>query len=271
MKTLISHLCVSILLYTILWGGLWVDYHLQSTIPGLFVLGEANFSDHGANRLGASALMQGLADGYFIIPYTIGDYLARQSPQAEKLVDHKLVKEAKENVIKNIDKQINCNGKRSALSFHKQLGEIMWEHCGMARNKEGLQSALQKIPELREEFHKNLKLSGSSLELNQQLEKAGRVADFMEFGELMCKDALAREESCGGHFRTEHQSSDGEAKRNDKDFDHVAVWQHQDKKDPIRHKEKLEFNNVKLTTRSYSENHLDYLASKRLSAKGSTG
>ncbi len=232
-------------------GGLWVDYHLQSTIPGLFVLGEANFSDHGANRLGASALMQGLADGYFIIPYTIGDYLARQSPQAEKLVDHKLVKEAKENVIKNIDKQINCNGKRSALSFHKQLGEIMWEHCGMARNKEGLQSALQKIPELREEFHKNLKLSGSSLELNQQLEKAGRVADFMEFGELMCKDALAREESCGGHFRTEHQSSDGEAKRNDKDFDHVAVWQHQDKKDPIRHKEKLEFNNVKLTTRSY--------------------
>jgi succinate dehydrogenase / fumarate reductase, flavoprotein subunit len=232
-------------------GGLWVDYHLQSTIPGLFVLGEANFSDHGANRLGASALMQGLADGYFIIPYTIGDYLAGQSPQADKLVEHKLVKEAKTNIIKNIDKQLNCNGKRSALSFHKQLGEIMWEHCGMARNKEGLQSALQKIPELREEFHKNLKLSGSSLEFNQQLERAGRVADFMEFGELMCKDALAREESCGGHFRTEHQSSDGEAKRNDKDFDHVAVWQHRDKKDPIRHKEHLEFNNVKLTTRSY--------------------
>ena len=232
-------------------GGLWVDYNLESTIPGLFVLGEANFSDHGANRLGASALMQGLADGYFVIPYTLATYLAEQKPIKENKELTAEGKRTQESVENRISKLMGVGGKRSAMSFHKELGDIMWENCGMARTKEGLKSALKKIPELREEFWQNLKLPGKANNLNQQLERAGRVADFLEFGELMCEDALEREESCGGHFREEHQTDEGEAKRNDKKFAHVAVWEHQKDKRPKRHKEELKFENVSLTTRSY--------------------
>jgi succinate dehydrogenase / fumarate reductase flavoprotein subunit len=233
-------------------GGLWVDYHLQSTLPGLFVVGEANFSDHGANRLGASALMQGLADGYFVLPNTIADYLASQKPVSleQKTVANSL-QNAETKTQENIKKLVSIKGKRSPSSFHKELGLLMWKYCGMARNKEGLLQALQKIPELREEFWNNLNIPGSISCFNQQLEKAGRVADFLEFSELMCQDALAREESCGGHFREEHQTEDGEANRDDKDFCHVAVWEHQKNKKPTRHKEELTFANVKLTRRSY--------------------
>ena len=232
-------------------GGLWVDYNLESTIPGLFVIGEANFSDHGANRLGASALMQGLADGYFVLPYTIGGYLAGQNP-LEK--DKKVKQEgagAKEAQEDKIAKLFNIKGKKSPLSFHKELGEIMWNHCGMARTKEGLAEALKKIPELRNEFWENLNLTGDAGTLNQQLEKAGRVADFLEFSELMCQDAHDRDESCGGHFREEYQTEDGEAKRNDDKFSHAAVWEYNKDKAPTRHKEELTFDNVSLSTRSY--------------------
>ena len=232
-------------------GGLWVDYNLESTIPGLFVVGEANFSDHGANRLGASALMQGLADGYFVLPSTIATYLANEKPFKEKKDLASEGKGAQEAVEKGTRKLLDIDGKRSASSFHKELGDIMWNHCGMARTKDGLKKALNKIPKLREEFWKDLKLCGGKNELNQQLEKAGRVADYLEFSELMCRDALEREESCGGHFREEHQTDDGEAKRNDTSFAHVAVWEHQKDKNPIRHKEDLAFENVSLTTRSY--------------------
>jgi len=231
-------------------GGLWVDYDLQSNIPGLFVLGEANFSDHGANRLGASALMQGLADGYFVIPYTIANYLAASKP--EKIgADAKEFVEAENAVQNQIKNFLSIKGKRSPSSFHQQLGKLMWEHCGMARSKEGLTGLLSKIPEIREEFYKNLCISGADSEFNQQLEKAGRVADFLEFAELMVLDALERDESCGGHFRVEHQTPDGEALRNDKDFTHVAVWEYQGSKKPLRHKEQLVFENVELATRSY--------------------
>lgn len=232
-------------------GGLWVDYNLESTVPGLFVLGEANFSDHGANRLGASALMQGLADGYFVIPYTLGGYLAGQKPLEKSKTLEQEAKGAKESVEEKISKFLNIKGKKSPLAFHKELGAIMWEYCGMARTKEGLTEALKKIPELRNEFWENLNVTGDAGSLNQQLEKAGRVADFLEFSELMCKDALEREESCGGHFREEYQTEDGEAKRNDEKFAHVAVWEHKEGKSPIRHKEELKFENVSLTTRSY--------------------
>jgi succinate dehydrogenase / fumarate reductase flavoprotein subunit len=231
-------------------GGLWVDYNLQSTIPGLFVLGEANFSDHGANRLGASALMQGLADGYFVIPYTLGNYLAdikREPPKS----DGPEFKEAEGAAKQRLDKLLSIKGKRTVDSFHKELGKIMWDYCGMARNKAGLQKALQRIPELRQEFWKNVTVLGDGESLNQSLEKAGRVADFLEFGELMCLDALQREESCGGHFREEYQE-DGEAKRDDERFAHAAVWEYTgDDKAPKRHVEQLQFENVKLATRSY--------------------
>jgi succinate dehydrogenase / fumarate reductase flavoprotein subunit len=232
-------------------GGLWVDYNLESTVPGLFVLGEANFSDHGANRLGASALMQGLADGYFVIPYTLGGYLAGQKPIEKSKALEQEAKGAQENVEEKISKFLNIKGKKSPLAFHKELGTIMWEYCGMARTKEGLKEALKKIPELRDEFWENLNVTGDAGCLYQQLEKAGRVADFLEFSELMCRDALEREESCGGHFREEYQTEDGEAKRNDDEFAHVAVWEHKEGKTPLRHKEELKFENVSLTTRSY--------------------
>ncbi len=232
-------------------GGLWVDYNLMSTIPGLHVLGEANFSDHGANRLGASALMQGLADGYFIIPYTIGNYLAQT--KLEKVdTDHPEVKAAVDAAKGRTKKFLDIGGKRSAASFHRELGALMWEYCGMARNEEGLKKVLGLIPELREEFWKNLSVPGGAAELNQSLEQAGRVADFLDLGELLCTDALERRESCGGHFRTEFQTSDGEAERNDKEFCHVAAWEWKGEGEkPVRHTEALQFDNVHLATRSY--------------------
>ncbi|HEX2798877.1 MAG TPA: fumarate reductase/succinate dehydrogenase flavoprotein subunit [Thermoanaerobaculia bacterium] len=232
-------------------GGLWVDYNLMSTIPGLHVAGEANFSDHGANRLGASALMQGLADGYFVLPYTIGNYLA-STKQAKVDTSHAAFKEAEAAVAARIARLLSVKGKRTVDSFHKELGKIMWEYCGMGRNREGLKTALQKIPVLREEFWKNLTVVGGKDEINQSLEKAGRIADFLELGELMCLDALEREESCGGHFREEYQTPDGEALRNDEKFCHVAAWEYAgDGKTPIRNVEPLVFENVHLTQRSY--------------------
>jgi succinate dehydrogenase / fumarate reductase flavoprotein subunit len=232
-------------------GGLWVDYNLMSNVPGLFVLGEANFSDHGANRLGASALMQGLADGYFILPYTIGNYLAQSKlsavndalPAARAVLDE---------VRGRVEKLLSIQGKRSPDSFHRELGKLCWEYCGMARSEAGLKQALKRIPELREEFWENLRVPGSGAELNQNLEKAGRVADFFEFAELMCLDAVSREESCGGHFRVEYQTPDGEAKRDDENFTYVAAWEWSGKSDaPILHKERLEFEYVKPSQRSY--------------------
>ncbi len=232
-------------------GGLWVDYNLMSNIPGLHVLGEANFSDHGANRLGASALMQGLADGYFVIPYTLGHYFASNA-QNRPSTDHPAFAEAENSVSSKIDRLLNIKGSRSAMSFHRELGKIMWDYCGMSRNADGLQKALDLIPKLREEFWQNLKVPGSGAELNQNLEVAGRVADFMEFSELMVRDALHRNESCGGHFREEYQTADGEAERNDADFTYVAAWEYQgDDQKPLLHKEALEFENVHLAVRSY--------------------
>lgn len=232
-------------------GGLWVDYNLMSTIPGLHVIGEANFSDHGANRLGASALMQGLADGYFVIPYTIGDYYANNKIPTPS-TDHPEFKKALEDVNNRTNKLLSINGKKTVDDFHKQLGKIMWDYCGMARNREGLTKALQEIPQLREEFWKNVKVNGTADSLNPSLEKAGRVADFLEFGELMCMDALNREESCGGHFRTEYQTEEGEAKRNDDKYCYVSAWEYKgDNQKPVENKEELTFENVKLTQRSY--------------------
>ena len=232
-------------------GGLWVDYNLMSTIPGLLVGGEANFSDHGANRLGASALMQGLADGYFILPYTVGHYLA--STKLDKVDEsHPEARAAVAAVEERLKRLLSMNGKRTVTSFHRELGKIMWEHCGMGRNQAGLEAALQKIPALREEFWRNLNVPGSAEDLNQSLEMAGRVADFLELGELMCLDALEREESCGGHFREEHQTAEGEAVRDDERFCHVAAWEHAgDGKKPIRNVEPLVFEDVPLQTRSY--------------------
>jgi succinate dehydrogenase / fumarate reductase flavoprotein subunit len=233
-------------------GGLWVDYHLQSTIPGMFVLGEANFSDHGANRLGASALMQGLADGYFVIPITLGNYLA--GVQAASLVPttHSAFTSAEAAAKAQLDRFVNIKGKRSVDSFHRELGHIMWEYCGMARDKAGLTKALGLIPALREEFWKNVTVLGERDSFNQSLEKAGRLADFLDFGELLCRDALEREESCGGHFRSEHQTPDGEAQRDDERFCHVAAWEYKGEgQTPVRHVEPLVFENVKLATRSY--------------------
>jgi len=232
-------------------GGLWVDYNLMSTLPGLFVLGEANFSDHGANRLGASALMQGLADGYFVIPYTIASYLTGVKPGTCPSADSPEFVQAEEGVRAVTSRMLGINGKRTVQSFHKELGRIMWDHCGMDRTKEGLEKALQLIPALREEFWQNVNVPGSDSELNQALENAGRVADFIELGELLCRDALAREESCGGHFRGEHQFPDGEAKRDDENFAHAAVWEYLKDSAPARHTEPLVYEDVKMVTRSY--------------------
>jgi succinate dehydrogenase / fumarate reductase flavoprotein subunit len=232
-------------------GGLWVDYNLMSNLPGLHVIGEANFSDHGANRLGASALMQGLADGYFILPYTIGNYLATQY-QGEVSTDHEAFDEAENAVRARVDRLLNVKGTRSADDFHRELGKIMWQYCGMARSEEGLKTALEKIPQLRAEFWENVMVPGDSDNLNMALENAGRVADFLEFGELMCRDALERAESCGGHFRLESQTEEGEAKRNDEDYCHAAVWEFKGQEQtPQMHKEQMEFENVQLTQRSY--------------------
>ncbi len=232
-------------------GGLWVDYNLMSTIPGLFVLGEANFSDHGANRLGASALMQGLADGYFVIPYTIGDYLAR-TPRHSVSGDHPAVRAAVDAVRARIARLMGIKGKRTPTSFYRELGSLLWERCGMSRNRAGLEEALARIPVLREAFWRDLTVAGEAGELNQSLELAGRVADFLELGELMVRDALAREESCGCHFREEYQTEDGEARRDDARFAHVAVWEYTGEgRAPLRHEEPLTYESVHLATRSY--------------------
>jgi len=231
-------------------GGLWVDYNLMSNLPGLFVLGEANFSDHGANRLGASALMQGLADGYFVIPYTIGDYLASMKESKPK-TDNSEFKKSEEDVLGNTKKMLACKGKRTVADFHKQLGKLMWDHAGMARDKAGLEKALQAIPALAEEFKNDLKLVGANEEINQSLERAGRVQDFFELGQLLCLDAHMREESCGGHFRVEHQTEDGEALRHDEDFSFVGAWQYGGSKGPVLHKEPIVYEETKMATRSY--------------------
>ena len=229
-------------------GGLWVDYNLMSTIPGLHVLGEANFSDHGANRLGASALMQGLADGYFIIPYTIGNYLAGQTPFND--INHSAFKSGLEHTNNQIQTMLSINGKRTVDDIHKELGKIMWDNVGMSRSKDSLQKALKLIPGIKNEFWNNVNIPGSNNEFNPELEKASRLADFIELGELMARDALNREESCGGHFREEHQTSENEAKRDDENYAYVAAWEHE-KNGHKLHKENLEFDNVKLVTRSY--------------------
>jgi succinate dehydrogenase / fumarate reductase flavoprotein subunit len=232
-------------------GGTWVDYHLMSTIPGLFVLGEANFSDHGANRLGASALMQGLADGYFVLPYTVGDYFAA-SKQPKPSTANPEFRKAEEAIQNFTTKLLAINGKRTVTSFHRELGKILWEKCGMARNEKGLKEALQRIPALRDEFWRNVKVTGDSRQFNQDLEYAGRVADFLEFAELLCLDALHRRESCGGHFREEFQTPDGEALRDDEHFAYVAAWEYQGPgKEPMLHKEPLVYEEVHMSTRSY--------------------
>ena len=232
-------------------GGLWVDYDLMSTIPGLFVIGEANFSDHGANRLGASALMQGLADGYFILPSTIGNYLA--GARLDRVdASHGEVVRVEGAVNQRVRTLLSITGKRTVDSFHRELGKLMWDKCGMARRTDGLREAIQRIPALREEFWRNVNVPGSDAELNQALEKAGRVADFLELGELICRDALHREESCGGHFREEYQTEDGEARRDDERFAYVAAWAWRGEgQEPCLHKEPLVFDNVKLAARSY--------------------
>ncbi len=232
-------------------GGLWVDYNLMSNLDGLFVLSEANFSDHGANRLGASALMQGLADGYFVIPYTLGNHLATAHPE-QISTDDAAFATAEKTVKERVAKLLAVGGTRSVDSFHKELGKIMWDYCGMARTAAGLKKAIGMIRELRAEFWKNVRVLGESDGFNQSLEKAGRVADFLEFGEMMCRDALARQESAGGHFREEYQTKEGEALRDDENFTHAAVWEYQgDDAEPSRQTESLKFDNVKLTTRSY--------------------
>ncbi|MEC4116529.1 fumarate reductase/succinate dehydrogenase flavoprotein subunit [Myroides phaeus] len=233
-------------------GGLWVDYDLMSTIEGCYVLGEANFSDHGANRLGASALMQGLADGYFVLPYTIGNYLANDIRTGEIPTDLPEFEAAEENVRGMIDHLLTNKGSHSVDYFHKKLGKIMWDKVGMARNAKGLTEAMAEIAKLREDFYKDVKVSGTADSFNQELEKALRVADFLELGELFAKDALHREESCGGHFREEHQTPDGEAKRDDENFAYVAAWEYKgNPSDAVLHKEDLVYENIKLVTRSY--------------------
>ena len=232
-------------------GGLWVDYNLMSTVDGLFILGEANFSDHGANRLGASALMQGLADGYFILPYTIGGYLAGTN-LPEVNTDHPAFKDAEQHMLSRLNRLLAVNGNRTVDDFHRKLGQIMWEHCGMARNNEGLAKARGLIESLRAEFWENVKVPGAAKDFNQSLERAGRVADFLEFSELLIVDALARQESCGGHFNEAFQTDENEAKRDDENFCHVAAWEFTGDENPPRfHKEPLVFENVELTQRSY--------------------
>ena len=232
-------------------GGLWVDYNLMSNIEGLFVLGEANFSDHGANRLGASALMQGLADGYFVAPYTVANYLAQVGAGVPD-PDGPAFREAKAEVVGRMNKLMSIQGKRSARSIHIELGRIMWEYCGMSRTEEGLKKALTLIHELRQEFWSNVRVPGKGEQLNIELERAGRVADHLEFAELMCHDALNRDESCGGHFRAEHQTDEGEAVRDDENFSHVSVWESIGADAaPVKHKEDLVYESVKMATRSY--------------------
>ncbi|MBN2069072.1 MAG: fumarate reductase/succinate dehydrogenase flavoprotein subunit [Opitutales bacterium] len=236
-------------------GGLWVDYNLMTTIPGCYALGECNFSDHGANRLGASALMQGLADGYFVIPFTLADYLAGTVGLANAgrtATDTEAFNEAEDAVKSKTNKLLSVNGKQTARSFHKKLGQIMWEYAGMARNEEGLKKAIELIPQLREEFWSDVRVPGENGELNQELERAGRVADFLEFGELLCRDALDRKESCGGHFREESQTEEGEAKRDDENFCNASVWEYKGPKEaPVKHTEELTFEYCKLAVRSY--------------------
>ncbi len=233
-------------------GGLWVDYHLQTTIPGLFAIGEANFSDHGANRLGASALMQGLADGYFVLPYTIGDYLAPQLGTPKVDTSASEFEEAEADVRGRIENYLGVKGTRSVDYFHRELGKILWDYCGMGRNQAGLEKALSEIPALREEFESDVRVLGGPDSLNSSLEKVGRVADTFELAELMCRDALTREESCGGHFREEHQTEDGEAKRDDENFAHVTAWEWTgDSGRPTEHREPLVYEEVELSTRSY--------------------
>ncbi len=233
-------------------GGLWVDYNLMTNIPGLYALGEANFSDHGANRLGASALMQGLADGYFVIPYTVGDYLANIGWNDKIGTDHPAFKEAIDKVTEQVNKLLSIKGKKTVDEFHRELGLTMWEYCGMSRNEAGLKTAKKKIQEIKAEFWKNVDVVGSANELNMELEKAGRVADFIELGELMVDDALSRTESCGGHFREESQTPEGEALRKDDEFSFVSAWEYKGEHQPEElHKEELKFENVKLTQRSY--------------------
>ncbi len=233
-------------------GGLWVDYNLMTTVPGLYALGEANFSDHGANRLGASALMQGLADGYFVIPYTIGAYLANEIRTKAIPTDHPAFDEAEKEVNNRIQSLLKINGKEPVESFHKRLGKIMWDKCGMARNEQGLKEAIQQIRELRKEFYSNVRVPGSADEFNPELEKAGRVADFLELGELMCLDALQRGESCGGHFREEHQTEDGEALRHDDKYMYVAAWEFKGvDSEPALHKEELKYEVIKPSQRNY--------------------
>jgi len=232
-------------------GGLWVDYNLESTIPGLFVIGEANFSDHGANRLGASALMQGLADGYFVLPYTIGNYLA-QADISRLTPTDPVCSEAKKEVSARVNGLLEIGGKRTPDDFHRELGKVMWEHCGMERNEAGLKKALELIPQIRQEFWEDLKVPGGANDLNQSLEKAGRIADLLELGELLCHDALERRESCGGHFRVESRTDEGEALRDDENFAYSAAWQYAgDENAPKLHKEPLTFEHVPLSTRSY--------------------
>ena len=231
-------------------GGLWVDYNLMTNIPGCFALGEANFSDHGANRLGASALMQGLADGYFVIPYAIGDYLATRS--YEKIpIDHPEFIKAEQGIRDQIQKLLSINGNSTVDEIHKELGKIMWDYCGMSRTAEGLTAAKEKILAVKERFWRDVKILGTNEELNMSLEKAARVADFIELGALMIEDALQRNESCGGHFREEYQTEEGEALRDDENFTHVSAWEYQGENPEVLHKENLVFENVKLTQRSY--------------------
>jgi succinate dehydrogenase / fumarate reductase flavoprotein subunit len=232
-------------------GGLWVDYELMTTVPGLYALGECNFSDHGANRLGASALMQGLADGYFVIPYTIGNYLADEIRTAAIPTTHPAFEEAEKAVRERIERLMNIKGTQTVESMHKRLGKIMWDKCGMARNAQGLQEAIQEIRQLRKEFWSDIRIPGGINEFNPELDKAGRVADFIELGELMCMDALQRSESCGGHFREESQTEDGEALRNDAEFMYVAAWEYKGDENWQMHKEPLNYEVVKPTQRSY--------------------
>ncbi len=232
-------------------GGLWVDYNLMTTVPGLYALGEANFSDHGANRLGASALMQGLADGYFVIPYTIGEYLSKEIRTPAISTDHEAFVEAEKSVQERIEKLISVKGKTSPEAFHKKLGKIMWDKCGMARNREGLLSAIEEIKALRSEFWKDVRVMGDADEFNPELDKASRVADFMELGELMCIDALNREESCGGHFREEFQTEEGEALRDDENFAFVSAWEYRNESQWELHKEELVYENIKIAQRIY--------------------
>jgi succinate dehydrogenase / fumarate reductase flavoprotein subunit len=233
-------------------GGLWVDYNLQTTVEGCYAAGEANFSDHGANRLGASALMQGLADGYFVLPYTIGDYLSNDIRTGPISTDTPEFDAAEKEVTERIEKLISNQGEHSVDYYHKKLGKIMWNQCGMSRNAKDLQDAIDSISALRADFWANVKVPGKANGLNQELEKAGRVADFLELGELFAKDALTRNESCGGHFREEYQTPEGEALRDDKNFKFVSAWEYKgEPKDAVLHKEELVYENIELKTRSY--------------------